>query len=293
MEKTMLTIGFPTNKRLAESLAPLEKTLAFRRFPNIQWRPLRGQDSANMLYEKNSSLDMAISGRDLMIIERIRQERELSRLPPDPAIIADTKAVLSAVAEVLEVDNADPVNMCLLIRKEDEEKLLEARDRKNGDGTKNPSRFGDRMYSAIATSYPDVAEVALIELLTEYVRPLEQDDPNSIIRLPLIIRKVNGKVESILRFRDYRDVDFALDIVKSGKTAAAMEVKRFGTPLLESKTGLYRGWNARNKSPQLLEDFIKSFKECLLRAGLNWKKGMGENFADALKPWKPGSSVSI
>lgn len=283
MEKTTLTIGFPTNKRLAESLTPIAETLTSQRFPNVQWRPLRAQDSANMLYEKNSSLDMAIGGRDLMIIERIRQERNLSKLPPDPMIIADTKAVLAAVSEVMDLDNASPVNTCLLIREEDEEKLLEARDRKNGGGTKNPSRFGDRMYSAIVTSYPDIAEVALVEPLTEYVRP----------RLPLIIREVNGKIESILRFRDYRDVDFALDIVKTGKTAAAMEVKQFGTPLLESKTGLYRGWNARNKSPQLLENFIESFKECLLRTGLGWKKGMGENFADALKPWKPGVSVSI
>lgn len=293
MEKTTLTIGFPTNKRLAESLAPLEETLASQRFQNVQWRPLRTQDSANMLYERNSSLDMAIGGRDLMIIERIRQERNLSKLPPDPMITADTEATLTAVSEVLDLDNASPVNMCLLIREEDEEKLLAARDRKNGGGTKNPSRFGDRIYSAIVTSYPDIAEVALVEPLTEYVRPLEQDDPNSMIRLPLIIREVNGKVESILRFRDYRDVDFAIDIVKTGKTAAAMEVKQFGTPLLESKTGLYRGLNARNKSPQLLKDFIESFKECLLRAGLGWKKGMGENFADALKPWKPDSSVSI
>ncbi len=269
MNKEPLPIGFPKNTRLGQDLAPVRELLKLNEradgnlctdlIPNAIFRQRRVQDIARLM--DGGELDIGFAADDILA-EYVRPSRDI---------------------EKIRLNVGELVQLCLLIREEDREKFDEMVAISKLNPWKSmsmswvdPKRFISNL--ALLTSYPNITEQ---ELAMQY--NYEELDGNTAKSTPLpprsllqslnrasgerlVVRQVAGQTESMLRNRDVWNALGAVDIVRTGGTAARYQLMPYSEPIMDSRPVLAR---LRRRIPSArADDVFDQIRELLLPVSL-------------------------
>lgn len=101
-----------------------------------------------------------------------------------------------------------------------------------------------------------------------------------------VIRTCEGKVEEMLRNGDIKGAVFAVDLIRSGKTAEECDLIPYGDPIVTSQPGLYFS-NDIEKENQLALEVTCFITECAQKADIVIKEGLGKNCVqNGVQKWK-------